>query len=430
MAIAISPVKTSARMPRRTGVAIIGGGIVGLSAALTLAERGIAVTVLEKGRIAGEQSSRNLGWVRKTIRHAVDLPLAIAAEQLWHDMPERVGSDVGYTASGIMYVARTRAEMDSYEEWFSSVSDFGFDTRLLTPEEIDNLAPGGNGSWIGGIYTPSDGRAEPTLAPSAIARAAMAKGAVIVENCAARSLVKTGGRVSGVMTETGELQCDQVILAGGVMTRRFLGNEGLSFPTLPVVASVIRTAPMDGPTDIAVGGPDFSFRKGVTGGYTIIQRAALSVPLIADSLLVGHRYLPLLKSQWKNIRISLSREALDDMPLARRWQAGDQTPFERRRTIDPRVDRGLIAEALRNASRAWPVFETARIERTWAGMIDVTPDSLPVICNVEQVPGLTVASGFSGHGFGTGPAAGQLAADLATGSAPLVDPAPYRFDRF
>jgi glycine/D-amino acid oxidase-like deaminating enzyme len=82
-----------------------------------------------------------------------------------------------------------------------------------------------------------------------------------------------------------------------------------------------------------------------------------------------------------------------------------------------------------NLIQAWPVFKNAVLEDAWAGMIDVTPDSLPVISRVSRIPGLTVAAGFSGHGFGTSPAAGQLAADLVTGATPIVDPAPYRLER-
>jgi glycine/D-amino acid oxidase-like deaminating enzyme len=85
---------------------------------------------------------------------------------------------------------------------------------------------------------------------------------------------------------------------------------------------------------------------------------------------------------------------------------------------------------MNNLMAAWPVFEQARIAQAWAGTIDVTPDSNPVIGPVAQIPGLTVATGFSGHGFGTSPAAGHLAADLVSGHAPIIDPSPYRFDRF
>lgn len=430
VAPAITPVETSDSPPQATTVVVIGGGIVGLTAALALAERGVPVVVLEKGRIAGEQSSRNLGWIRKMGRERHDLPLAMASERLWTAMSERVGADVGYRQPGILYLARSEAEMAGHRAWLDAVVGAGLDSRLLSPADIDRLVPGGTGGWAGGIHTPSDGRAEPSLASSAIARAALAKGALIVERCAVRSLSMSAGRVSGVVTERGEVRCDTVILAGGLWSRRFLGNLGVSLPTLPLVASVVRTAPMDGPTDIAVGAPDFSFRKRADGGYTITQRGAFVAPLVLDSLLLGHRYLPMLRAQWKNVRLSLGRDLLDDLALPRRWRDGGTSPFERVRTMDPPVHEGLNAEAMRNLAAAWPVFRDAAVAESWAGMIDVTPDSLPVISAVAKLPGLTLASGFSGHGFGTSPGAGQLAVDIAMGEKPIVDPTPYRLDRF
>ena len=429
MVPAITSVQTSPGPPKSTTVAIIGAGIVGLTAALNLAERGIPVLVLEKGRIAGEQSSRNLGWVRKMARAKQDVPLALASDRLWAQMPARVGAEVGYRQAGILYVARTEAEMAKHHNWLNSVQDLSLDSRLLTPEQIDALVPGGTGGWAGGIYTPSDGRAEPQFAASAIARAVMAKGGVVVENCSVRTLSMAAGRVSGVVTERGEIRCDQVLLAGGVWSRRFLGNLGVSLLTLPIAASVARTAPMRGPTDIAVGGPDFSFRKRHDGGYTVTQRGAMHTPLLFDHLLIGTRYVSMLRANWANVRLSLGREFLNDLVLPRRWGATGRSPFERVRTLDPPVNDALNAEALHNLTQAWPVFNNAVFEQAWGGMIDVTPDSLPVISGVRKIPGLTLACGFSGHGFGTSPAAGQLAADLVSGETPIVDPAPYRLER-
>ena len=110
----IEPVGTSATLPEQADVVVIGGGIVGLSTALCLAERGLSVTVIEKGRIAGEQSSRNLGWVRKVMRPPVDLPMAQWAGELWARMPRRVGADCGFRQAGITYVARSEDELANY----------------------------------------------------------------------------------------------------------------------------------------------------------------------------------------------------------------------------------------------------------------------------------------------------------------------------
>lgn len=425
----ITPVQTSTAFPKSTPVVIIGAGIIGLTAALNLVERGIPVVVLEKGRVAGEQSSRNLGWVRKMARAKHDIPLALASDRLWAEMPARVGADVGYVQAGILYVARTEAEMAKHSDWLEAVRELSLDSRLLTRRHIDELVPGGTGVWAGGIYTASDGRAEPQFAASAIARAVLAKGGLIVENCAARTLSMAAGRVSGVVTERGEIRCDQVLLAGGLWSRRFLGNHGIPLLTLPIAASVARTAPLQGPTDIAVGGPDFSFRKRHDGGYTVTQRGAMHTPLLFDHLLIGARYLSMLRAHWANVRLSLGREFLNDLALPRRWGAAERSPFEQVRTLDPPVNDALNAEALRNLIGAWPVFKEAVFASAWGGMIDVTPDSLPVISPVSALPGLTIASGFSGHGFGTSPAAGQLAADLVSGATPIVDPAPYRLER-
>lgn len=422
--------QTSEQIPQSTSVVIIGGGIVGVSAALALAERNISVVLLEKGHIACEQSSRNLGWIRKTSRHAADVPLSMAADKMWAEMPQRVGSDVGYKQAGIMFLSKTEEQMAMHESWLQSVDALSLDSKMLSAKEIHSVVPGGVGDWKGAIYTPSDGRAEPALATPAIAKGAISKGAILVQNCAVRTLIMSAGKVSGVMTEQGEIQCDQVLLTGGAWSRRFLGNLGVSLPTLPLICSVLRTAPMEGPTDIAVGGPDFSFRKHKDGGFIITQRGKLDAPITLDHFKIGLKYKDQLSASRGFLKVSFGREFFKDLAMPRHWGAHNRSLFENNRVNDPAPNHVLNQAAMTNLMNAWPAFEQAKIEESWAGVIDVTPDSTPVIDRVESIPGLTVATGFSGHGFGTGPAAGQLAADIVSNSDPIIDPTPYRFDRF
>ncbi|MEC8081984.1 MAG: FAD-binding oxidoreductase [Pseudomonadota bacterium] len=423
-------VNTSNQLPDSTSVVIIGGGIVGICTALTLAERGVPVVVLEKGHIAAEQSSRNLGWIRKTSRHAEDVPLAQAADKIWSNLSERVDAPVGYRQAGIMFLGDTDEQMAIHEKWLDSVAGLDLDSTLLSKAELDKLVPGGNGSWKGAVYTPSDGRGEPTLATSAIANAAIKYGATIVQQCAVRTLSMQAGKVSGVITELGEIRCDQVLLAGGAWSRRFLGNLGVQLPTLPVIASVLRTKPIKGPTEIAVGGSDFSFRKHQDGGFIIMQRGKVDAPLTLDHLKIGLQFKDQLRFGKDALNISFGKEFFEDLSTPRSWTANKRSPFESIRVREPRINHGLLDDAMRNTINAWPIFKDAELEESWAGLIDVTPDSMPVIDRVQDIPGLTVATGFSGHGFGTGPAAGQLAADIVMNDSPLVDPAPYRFNRF
>ena len=114
----------------------------------------------------------------------------------------------------------------------------------------------------------------------------------------------------------------------------------------------------------------------------------------------------------------------------RRWRLDETSPFERTRVLDPKPDERILDRAIANLRRAYPVFESVQVAERWGGLIDVTPDAIPVISPVEALPGFYLATGFSGHGFGIGPGAGRLAAELVSGAAPSVDPSPYRFARF
>jgi glycine/D-amino acid oxidase-like deaminating enzyme len=113
----------------------------------------------------------------------------------------------------------------------------------------------------------------------------------------------------------------------------------------------------------------------------------------------------------------------------RNWSLDEISPFERMRVLDPVPDQAVLDTALANLKAAYPILRDTKVAERWAGMIDTTPDAIPVISPVETLPGFYLATGFSGHGFGIAPAAARLAADLITANSPLVDPSPFRYSR-
>jgi len=430
MAPRVDPVTSNEVLPERTGVVVIGGGIIGTCTALYLAQQGEQVVLCEKGHIAGEQSSRNWGWCRKMGRDPRELPLIIDSMRRWEEMNRITSAETGFRHAGIIYLADTEQELEGYRSWMEHARQYQLDTRVLAPAEIGAVMPGAARGWSGALYTPSDGRAEPQLAAPAIARAAQALGAVVLTGCAARGIDVQGGRVAGVVTERGRVACASVVLAGGAWSGLFCGNLGIRLPQLKVLASVMRTEPLDGGPDCSATGAGFGFRKRLDGGYNVSNRSGNGFDIVPDAFRYFRDFLPLLRQQGGGIRLRVGRRFIEEARLARRWALDRPSPFEQVRTLDPAPDTAMLASARGAIAAAFPAFGAMRVAESWAGLMDVTPDAVPIISGIDALPGLVVATGFSGHGFGIGPGAGRLAADLVTGTTPAVDPAPFRFARF
>ncbi len=429
MAQLLDPVDTDAELPRRTGVVVIGGGIAGVSTALALAEKGAAVTLVEKGRIGAEQSSRNWGWCRTMGRDVAEVPLAIESVRMWDGMAERIGTDVGFQRAGALWVADDARKLEAHAAWLEQAGDYQVESRLLDADETAALLPDAGRRFAGSLHTPSDGRAEPQRAVPAMAAAARRLGAVILEGCAARGLDIAAGRVAGVVTERGRIACESVVLAGGAWSRLFCGNQGVGFPQLKVLGSVFRTAPMDGPA-MSVGGTHWAFRRRGDGGYTIARRSNMRTPIVPDSFRLLPQFGPSFLRNRRELKLQLDGRFAAEWRMPRRWSLDAPSPFEAVRVLDPAPNQGDLDFARRNSSAPSLLSPAMQVAGSWGGMIDVTPDGVPVIGAVDAVPGFHLASGFSGHGFGIGPGAGRLMADLVTGSTPIVDPTPFRFARF
>jgi glycine/D-amino acid oxidase-like deaminating enzyme len=395
-----------------------------------LAEKGHSVVLCEKGRIGGEQSSRNWGWCRTMGRDAREIPLAIESLRLWRGMNARINRETGFRQAGIVYLCETEQEVAAQEAWLSEARQYQVDARLLRGSAIDPLVPGASSLFVAGLHTPTDGRAEPSQAAPAIAEAARAAGATVLTECAVRGIDTKAGRVAGVVTEKGRIACDAVLLAGGAWSRLFCGNAGVDLPQLRVLGSVFRTAVLSGGPETAASGSVFAFRKRLDGGYTIARRNANVADITPDSFRLLLQYLPTLKQNYGEVRLRFGRRFFEEWSVRRRWSLDETTPFEAVRVLDPTPKQATLEEARVALSRAFPVFARMQVAESWGGMIDVTPDAVPVIGEVPAMPGFFLATGFSGHGFGIGPGAGRLAADLVAGETPIVDPQPFRFGRF
>ena len=430
MAPRVDPVRSDATLPARADVVIIGGGIIGASTALFLAEKGVPTVLCEKGHIAGEQSSRNWGWCRKMGRDPRELPLVIESLRLWQGMNRRVEAETGFRQCGIMYLAENRAELGQLEAWLDHARQYQLDTRLVTRAEAAALMPGLTGDWEGALYTPSDGKAEPQRAAPAIAEMARRRGAAIVTGCAVRGIETAGGRVSGVVTENGRIACASVVLAGGAWSRLFCGNLEIELPQLKVLASVMRTEPIAGGPEISASGGLFGFRKRMDGGYTVATLGVRTIDLVPDNFRLLLDYLPAARLHWKKLRFRVGRRWVEEWQMPRRWTLDEATAFEAVRTLDPAPDQFVLDRARTAVAEAFPLFRDMAVAESWGGMIDVMPDAIPVISPVEKVPGFFIATGFSGHGFGIGPGAGRLVADMVMGDPTLVDPTPFRLGRF
>ncbi len=418
-------------IPRSTGVVVIGGGIIGVCTAFFLARKGVAVVLCEKGEIAAEQSSRNWGWCRKMGRDPREAPLATEALRLWAEMNSLVQAETGFRRSGIVYLCRTRKELAKREAWHEQVGKvLGLDSHMITRDQAARVLPGLAGPWLAGLYTPSDGRAEPAHAAPAIAEAARALGAGILTQCAVRGVETQGGRVSGVITEKGRIACDSVVLAGGAWSRLFCRPMGLRLPQLKIRSSVLRTEPLSGGPEASVSGVGFGLRKRLDGGYTVAGWGRDITDLTPDHFRFFRDYLPAIRMAVGGVGPRLGRRFFQELLQAARWDLETPSPFERMRVLDPPAHPAILKQVRAHVTAAFPVFHTMRVAETWGGMIDVTPDAIPVISGIDDVPGFFIATGFSGHGFGIAPGAGRLMAEIVMGETPVVDPAAFRYNRF
>lgn len=364
-------------------IVVIGGGISGCAAAWELAREGHAVTLFEAARLAAMASGQTLGGVRQSGRHPAELPLATAAVGLWADLATVLDGDTGYRRCGNLRLARSEQEAEQLRAMVSAQQAQGLQLQYLASRaEINELAPALGGRVIAASYCPSDGAADPPGAVRAFAAAARRAGAVIEQGCRVEAVTVAGGAVSGVLSERGRVGADCVIVAAGVHTPALLEPLGLVLPLTLRQVAVLQSVPLP-----PLLGPVFG---------------------VANADCAGRQ------ENDGRLRVTTG--------LNVRPQTG-QPP-------NPQPTGADIVTLIERVGDVLPALRQAPLARLWGGLIDLTPDGLPVIDAPPAVAGLVVCAGFSGHGFCLGPVTGQLAADLALGRAPRHPLDAFRLARW
>lgn len=424
------PLEPPASVPESADIVVNGAGILGVTTAWFLTKQGINVTVCEKGLVAGEQSSRNWGWVRVQGRDKREMPMAMEAMRIWRRLAEEIGEDVGYEQGGCIFAARTDKELAALAKWFEVAKEYGVDTRIIEGDELRQQVPGSGVNWRGAIYTASDGRAEPHKAAPAIARAAQRNGATILTSCAVRGLDIEAGRVAGVVTEHGTIRTSTVLCAAGAWTSLFCRSLGIRLPQLKVRGTVVRTAPAEQVLNGNVYDNHVGIRRRQDGGYTVAHGTRLDHSITPSTFRFATKFISALTQEIGGLSISIGSDFFEELRTPKRWDLDVESPFEQTRILNPDPNPRVVNAIRKNLDKVFPKLAGTEIVEAWAGMVETTPDVVPVIEESAKIPGFHIATGLSGHGFGLGPGAGYACAGMLTGNETGIDLEPFRLSRF
>ncbi|MEO8388420.1 MAG: FAD-binding oxidoreductase [Polaromonas sp.] len=426
----LATVETTPDLPTHADVVIIGGGIIGCFTAYYLSKRGLKVALVEKGRIGAEQSSRNWGWCRQQNRDARELPLATKSLDLWEQFTAESGEETGFKRCGLLYLSNNEAELAGWARWGEFARTVDVKTQMLTAEEAAQRGRVTGKPWKGGVFSPTDGTADPSRAAPAVAQAVMKLGGSVHQGCAARGIEMEGGRLSGVVTEKGTIRTRIAVLAGGAWASSFCRQYGIRFPQAAIRQTVLAVSPGANELPPVLHTTAVSMTRRGNGGYTLAISGRGRVDPTLQLLRFSTQFLPMFQRRWRNLApggLEGMRSGHEGMS---RWRLDQPTPMERMRILDPAVDKAVVRLTYQRALDLIPAMKDREVTAAWAGYVDSTPDGVPGIGEIASVPGLVLAAGFSGHGFGIGPGAGHLIADIVSGVTPLVDARPYHPDRF
>lgn len=306
------------RIPAQTDVVVIGAGILGIMTAINLVGRGLSVVIVEKGNIAGEQSSRFYGQVITYKMTGATFLLHHTGKQRWREMNAKVGADTSYRTQGRVDVPLDEADLEHVRKWIDTMSretgtDIPFKTRMIEGDELKSRLKGASSDWKIAGFEEDSGSLDAEITTFVMAEYAKKIGVKIYTNCAARGIETQGGKISDVVTEKGSIKTSRVVLAGGAWSRLFMQNLDINLPTLPAYQSqqIISGAPGAPGGNVALPGNIF-FREQADGTYATSPRIIIA-PVIKESFIYGYKYIPLISQPDFPVHISLNEQLINSL---------------------------------------------------------------------------------------------------------------------
>lgn len=362
-------------------VAVIGGGLIGSSTALQLAKQGLRVTIIEKATPGRHASGVNAGGLRRLNRNPAEIPLAVAAAEMWRHITDLVDSDCDVRLNGQVRVAENADDMVKLEQRAELVRSLGFEhERLISREQLYQLVPALAPHCVGALYTEGDGFARPYHTLTAFRLKAQQLGV----------LYRTGCQVTGIeriadnwrlQTTQGPIDAPVVVNCAGAWAEKICAELGEPVPLKSGAPMMMVTERLPAFLEPVVGAASrkLSFKQMQNG-----------------TVLIGGAH------------------------LARHDMASESTE----------IDFTALAESSRTVMALFPQMARVRIVRTWAGLEAFMPDQIPVIGPSSKASGVFHAFGFSAHGFHLSPVVGRIMAELVLNGESSLPIAPFAIDRF
>lgn len=371
-------------MTKTADVIVIGSGVIGCAAAYYMAKKGMSVLVLDQDESVGNGgSSRNGGGVRQSGRDPRELPLAIyGVENVWPTLSDELGVDVEYHKEGNLRLGKTETHKQILTGLTEKAVACGLNVRMIDAEEVRKINPYLSEEVTCASWCPTDGHANPMTTTLGFYKNARALGVVFHMGEKVVKLEKVHGKLRRVCTKTTVYEADQVLVAAGYASRFLTQTVGIDVPMQEelIEALVTEAEPKMFPQMLGTADADFYGHQTNHGSFVFGGATGMESTVLDNGT---------------NLTSSLTA---------------------------PCICRGIMKYV--------PKLADAKIVRTWAGYEDLSIDGIPVISKVEEVPGLLLACGFTGHGFGISPVVGQLLAQLAAGETPMLSLQEFRYDRF